>query len=336
MQLKTGIVSILLVCAPLIAFSEEPQSVNSNDQVPGEVQEQRESVETEQSNIETPVSADEGLTVDTRLDEEQTTSQSNDDVSGYDQSLQDSQSWLTSNLKWGAEMIVAMAGLAALLFVLRQNFLANATSSMSAKAASEANELSARTMRESLRPWLAIEVAPTTDFIWGPTGARIGLCVTVKNTGQSPALRADIEADLVVMKEGNVIHRFRNSCEALETPKYETVGKDIFPGETLDVDRICMVTRSEVLEGVAHYKDKLVDDLDSDEIEKGAFSMCLYLCVTYQSIYTIGTSQTAFMSLVEKLTPDGFGRRTMFFVDETIPDTRMLITRHEVDAGRIS
>jgi hypothetical protein len=118
----------------------------------------------------------------------------------------------------------------------------------SAEAAKDSADATAKQLELTERPWVSIEMKVETGFIFDPNGARVGLKVTMKNIGHSPATALWPEAVMLPIEPSDILAERDKYCKEVmdREGKLTRAGYMLFPGEELEQHWMMSAKRKDV------------------------------------------------------------------------------------------
>lgn len=147
---------------------------------------------------------------------------------------------------WGAIVAAGFTGLLVIVGVFGVR-AANRT----LEAIRQQGNLMAREFELSHRPWVAVELAVTDTLEFDSNGLKVPVRFTLKNTGNSPALRTFIDAVIDTnWDEGIVDANWRLFCSKPNSGLGKRIGVSLFPGSTTVRDESFIVTRKMIEENL--------------------------------------------------------------------------------------
>ena len=155
------------------------------------------------------------------------------------------------------------------------------------------------------RPWVSVTMTINSPFVFDVNGAHVGLKVSIKNIGHSPAVRIWPDAEMVIMppRQTNELAAERNRfCSQTKIPqeKLPQIGDTLFPGEDDEQDWELHMKRV---------------DIERASNRDGGFIMPVIIaCVPYHSTFNESTYLTAKIREVVWITQEGRGPVVGFHV----------------------
>jgi hypothetical protein len=111
--------------------------------------------------------------------------------------------------------------------------------------------LLAREFELSHRPWVAVDLAVTDTLAFDSDGLKMPLRFTLRNTGNSPALRTFIDAVIDAnWDEARVDANWIWFCSKPNSGLGKIIGVSLFPGSTIIRDETFIVTRKMIEENL--------------------------------------------------------------------------------------
>lgn len=201
-------------------------------------------------------------------------------------------------------------------------------SARATRAAFMSNELTERSMRSQLRPWVSVELKAASNLIWREWEPYLTIELAVTNHGNSPAIRVTTDAKLFVATGDNALHQLRDlSTNTLNPMIAEAAGSDVFPGETRTLTFTCHASREDIERGLAFSKRQAKG-------ETAAVGLLMLVAVEYRSTYDETERRTAYISALDKVAPAP--KLVRFRVGEEVERDELFFHRGLMDGGTVS
>jgi hypothetical protein len=200
---------------------------------------------------------------------------------------------------WLSLATVALGAIAAIqLGYLRR---AERIAAQSAKAAETSAKVAYETLVATNRPWVSADLKIAGPLTYNETEARIEIAFVLKNTGLSPAVNVQVDAEMALFMENGTspLDRMKEICKrAKQSPDDNPVlGHTIFK----DRDFTYLINLPMPKERVRNAFDNFPD------IEKGSndwFSPSVVGCVSYRFPFERGRHVTEFIAEIRKNNPE--------------------------------